>query len=402
VKLKSTASIFILAILIILAIENSREGVVYSGASPRNTGWDGTSNLVEHLENIENTEVLIVDDWAKLRDRNFDSYSCGIIFIISPEKSFTQEEVEYVANLVLEKNFNLVILDEGSYTNDILKRLGVQVEIEAYRYVEMTRSKIYIGKSSRSTSSSVITPGFIELDRDTYYLFFSYVSPVTIKNNSTCTKIAYTVEGIGVGALCTTSRGSVLVIGDGSIAVNDVIPPLPEENIYTEVLKRVINKLCVNSGKKVILIDNSKYFLKILSFGELLEEGYGFLEALAISINIFRYIYLYTQNLNLSTSLIAISIAIAILFTSIVKRFSTKKGEGYEFSRELYITIPGYGKIVVEFVEDICRSDNRCVKEIPCVAKRVLSRRCVEELSIYMSRNREFRKKVVEALLYKR
>jgi hypothetical protein len=403
VKQVSPLTILPIAIIIFLAIETCREGISYNGASPQNIRWDGVSNFVEQLRNIELTDVIIVDNWVRQRELPMNNYSCGIIFFISPEKSFTQAEVNSISSLVLDKGFNLVILDEGPYTNLLLKSLNLSISIEAYRYVESMKIIPTSSRISQSKQFPVVTPGFIELKGRIYYIFFSYASPVTINNNSMCIKVAYTVEGISLGALCRTHRGSVLVIGDGSIALNAVVPSPPGENMYTEVLKRIVNTMCSGHGKKIILVDGSKYNLRVLTFSELIEEGYSFLEALALTVNPFRYIYVALENLNISILLSVLGLTIVIVFIASVRYFLAGRGKGSESSREVYVIIPGYGRIVVDFVEKLCKSDSQCVKNVPCITRRFVDKKCVEKLSDYMSKDREFRKKVVETLLlYKR
>lgn len=399
-KPRYIAIALILGVIVLLALETHREGVSYSGASPYNTRWDGVSNLVEQLKSVGNIDVVIVENWVNQVNLLTDSYSCGIIFLVSPEKSFTSSEVEVISKLVIDKRYNLVILDEGPNSNSILKTLGMPVGIEAYKYVESLKRLSIYDQYKQLRQTSDLTPGFVELNGKVYYILFSYVSPVTIGNNSSCSRAAYVVGGITVGAICRGKvGGSVLVIGDGSIAVNAVIPLPPGKNLYTNFINGVIEDLCLGTeGRKLVLLDASKYSLRVLTFVELVNDGYDVLTALALTLNPFRYLYVYTKDVNMYT-LSFLSLSSAVILATVYRFTILRKGRGYEVSKEFYIVVPGYGRVVVDFIEKLCKSDSQCVKEVPCVLKKVTGKKCIQQLSEYMTRNRGFRRKVVETLL---
>ncbi|MEM4848690.1 MAG: hypothetical protein QXM55_03550, partial [Ignisphaera sp.] len=157
-KLRHLIILLVLSIVLFSALETQREGLMHSGASPYNTRWDGTSNFIKLLSYFSRVEI--VNSWISLDLENYiNNYSCRIIFIISPEQSFSQSEINTITNLVKNNSFNLIILDEGPYTNDIIKALGLPIFIDAFKYIDVFgRRKGVVG----------VVPGFIELDIEYY------------------------------------------------------------------------------------------------------------------------------------------------------------------------------------------------------------------------------------------
>lgn len=386
-KLKHLALILALAVVVFLALETQREGLMHSGASPYNTRWDGLSNFVRHLSSFGSVEI--VDDWVNLNIKNYMNYSCRIIFLISPEQSFSQTEINTITTLVKDESFNLVIMDEGPYSNDLMKTLGLPIWIDAFKYVDVFRQRQRIAGAA---------PGFIELDQ-VYYVLFSFVSPVNVGNTSNCKRVAYTVEGGVVGALCEIRKSSVLVIGDGSIAINAVVPSPPAKNVYSDVIRGVVSLVCKGNRSFLSLVDASKYSLRVLTFSELLEEGYSGIESLMLTLNPFRYLYPYLQDKELYL-LTGFSIATTAFFAVVATHVSRKRRWETieETSRRIYIVFPGYSRTAVEILVNLCRSHDKCVKEVPCVLRKI-NDRCIKQINSYISRNRDFRRKILEKIL---
>jgi len=386
-KLKHLALILALAVVVFLALETQREGLMHHGASPYNSRWDGSSNFAKHLSSFGSVEI--VDDWVNMNLKNYVSYGCRIIFLISPEQSYSQSEISTIITLVKEKAFNLVIMDEGPYSNDLMKTLGLPVWIDAFRYVDVFRQRQGIAGA---------TPGFIELGQ-AYYVLFSFVSPVSIGNTSNCKKIAYTIEGDTVGALCEIQKSFVLVIGDGSIAINALVPSPPTKNVYSEVIEGVVSLVCRGNRSVLSLIDASKYNLRVLTFSELIEEGYSGIESLMLTLNPFRHLYPYLQGKELYL-LPSFSITIIIFFAAATAHISRKRRLeiSEEISSKIFIVFPGYSRTAVEVLVNLCRSHDKCVKEVPCILKKI-NDKCVKQISSYMSRDRDFRRKILEKVL---
>lgn len=282
-----------------LLVEPFPAGVVLSGASPNNTGYDGSSRLRELLEGL-GYDVRLVDSWI-LAPLHLSFSSCRIVLIISPEKPFTPDEVGVIAWLV-RSGSGLVIADEGVYSNAILEALGSEVRISG-EYVSFGGSHVFYGIANISGSEIP--------------LYFAYASRV---ESSDGVVVAYR-GNVVLGVRTSVEGRPVYVFGDGSIMTNAALTSLSLENPYVRLIKEVFSSIC--SGG-VVYVDSSKYGLRPLTTPELVGSGFTYFVA-ALS-NPFRYFLTFSETVDV-VSLSIISLFLLLLFSfSIVSRLLPWKG----------------------------------------------------------------------------
>ncbi|MEM0026954.1 MAG: DUF4350 domain-containing protein [Ignisphaera sp.] len=369
-------ALMILMLLILIAsFEKNIPGVTFSGASPLNIYWDGTSEFVKFL--AERGTVFLVDNWSNAEHNKFSG--CTTIFIISPEKMFSQEELYSISHLVLRTRAKVVILDEGPYGNQILETLGLPVRIDAFKYI-------------MSLNHTGIVYGYVNVNGRLFYIAFAYVSPVIILDNSSCHPIAY-VNNYIVGAECQRNEIEAVIFGDGSIAINAVFNS-SSQNIYGAMFNVVIDYICKNTSQKIFVVDASKYNLRLLSLKELVDL-YGIEKAIAVYINPVRYLHLaiYALSNQLAMQISLIPIITLCLYS--MARF--KRGKIKEDF--LAIPKPKVSKTHVEILRNVCLGDNDCVEKLPCIARRGMSRKCIDNLVDYFKENFEVRKKLIQHLI---
>jgi len=382
-------AIVVLGAALLYMVETHGDGIAYSGASPYNSRWDGTSNLYEHLKKLG--AAVAVESWQSMEIPYSAGGSCSVILLVSPERKI--RDAKTIADLVRNRGLNLVVLDEGPYSNDVLKALGLPIEIKGFEYVEIPISSEPYGWPAETLSGEAV-PGFIELGGGEYYVTFFYVSPIALKGSKTCRAIAYTVDGRVVGALCSVGRSKVLVVGDGSIVTNAVIPARGE-NIYTQVARSLIESVCPsNAGGILVLLDASSYRLRPMTASELIERGYGSRAAI-LALNPFRYLYVYTANSEIPLSSIAGAIASVAVVLGVSWRLRTRVGKERGYGVPPHY---GYGIMSTGVLVELCSSDPLCAEKVPCVFGK-MGYDCFKELCSFISRNPFFKRKIVEKIL---
>lgn len=283
------SKLVVVVFLVALLAEPFPVGVVLSGASPRNTGYDGTSRLRELLESL-GYDIVLVDSWVlALLQPSFSS--CRIVVIVSPEKPFTPDEVSAIAWLV-KSSSGLVVADEGVYSNAVLEALGSDVRVSG-EYVSFGGSQVFHGIVNVSGVDALV--------------YFAYAS--SVKRGSGVV-VAYR-GNVVLGVKTSVGGKPAYVFGDGSIMTNAVLNPLSLENPYVRFVREVFSSIC--SGG-VVYLDSSKYGLRPLTTSELMSSDIAYFVA-AVS-NPFRYF------LTVSASSDVVGLSIVSLFFLPVFSFS--------------------------------------------------------------------------------
>ena len=135
VKLVSLGTLLVLAFVGLLAVleQGPPATNIYLGASPLNTGLLGTSDLYIYTKSIY-PRSFIIYDWARIPLIN-----CGkvLIVIISPEKSFGENDINGIKDLVSRcGSVSFLIADESTYSNTLLSSLGSSLRISGKILVE--------------------------------------------------------------------------------------------------------------------------------------------------------------------------------------------------------------------------------------------------------------------------
>lgn len=301
----------VVVFVIALLAEPFPAGVVLSGASPRNTGYDGTSNLRKLLEGL-GYDVRLVDSWV-LAPLYQSLSSCRIVLIVSPEGPYTREEASIIAWLVMSGS-GLVIADEGTYSNAVLEALGSDVRISG-DYVSFEGSHVFHGLVNVSGVDTLI--------------YFAYASRI---KSGEGVVVAYRSDVV-LGVKTSVGGRPVYVFGDGSIMSNAALSSLSLENPYVRLVKEVFTSIC--SGG-VIYLDSSKYGLRPLTTSELMSVGFTYY--LASVSNPFRYVLAFSESAGM-ISLSIISLILLLVFSlSILSFLLPRKSSQIMF----WEVIPGF------------------------------------------------------------
>ncbi|MGC8975860.1 MAG: DUF4350 domain-containing protein [Thermoprotei archaeon] len=307
------SSLVFVAFLLALLAEPFPVGVVLSGASPRNTGYEGTSRLRDLLVSL-GYDVRLVDSWV-LALLYPSLSSCRIVLIVSPEEPFTPEEAGVIAWLVRSSS-GIVIADEGPYSNAVLEALGSDVRISG-EYLSFGGSQVFHGVVNVSGVETLI--------------YFAYASSVRSRDGVV---VAYR-GGVVLGVKTSVFGKPAYVFGDGSIMTNAALSPSSPGNPYVRLVKEVFSSIC--SGG-VVYVDSSKYGFRPLTTPELASSNFTYF--VAATSNPFRYFLAFSEAADV-VSLSVVSLFLTSLFSfSIVGRLLPWKGLQTEF----WEVLPGVGR----------------------------------------------------------
>ncbi len=197
----------------------------------------------------------------------------GIVFLISPTKPLSRQEVEGICRLV-RNGYVLVVADEGVYSNAVLEALGVPIRI---------KGKVLLVNGS----PTFIAP--VKMHGEDVSVEFAYASPLKVWGNA---RVIAVVGGLPVAAVY---RGAITtyVFGDGTIFTNAALTPPSNLNPYV----RLLTLLKADAGDvSVAIIDAEPYVLRPESLPELLSEGQPVSKIVAAVINPYRYYYMLVSS----------------------------------------------------------------------------------------------------------
>ncbi|MEN2999632.1 MAG: DUF4350 domain-containing protein [Acidilobaceae archaeon] len=200
---------------------------VYVGAHPANEGPMGLSEFYKMLR--ANFSVILVNSWENLR---LPEKCRVLIVIVSPEQSYSGEEVSKIAEAVRScEEVKLLVADETGNANVVLAELGSEVRIGADALREYP---------------------LVALDAPwgSYVLLLDKPSPLFAHGNANAIGMEIGVPNPQVYAFLD-SKG--LVLGDGSIFLNQVLRS--ESSVYREFLSGALSYLCSNC---TVLLDATK------------------------------------------------------------------------------------------------------------------------------------------------
>ncbi|MCX8208570.1 MAG: DUF4350 domain-containing protein [Sulfolobales archaeon] len=209
---------------------------VPSGASPLNSGPDGTSDLAQALVEL-GFEVSVVTSWLSVPR----SPSPCLIVIVSPETPYSDPELAIIRELTL-RGTNVLIADEGPYSNGVLSYLGIPVRV---------------------SPSALLPPIFTataRIDGRELSVVFAHSSTLDLGDvPDPNVSVLSSANGSALAALYRAGSFSVVVVSDGTIFTNSLINPRNALNPNYLFTYYVVKNLCPGGA---VLIEGSKYELK--------------------------------------------------------------------------------------------------------------------------------------------
>ncbi len=239
----------LLVIVFIAALEYPPRMISYSsGASPTNTGWDGTSDYVSLL-NKTGYEVYTVVDWCVTLRSPPPTNKSFLIVLISPEKEYSQHEVMCLVSIIRNSlyatgNVSLLIADEGPYTNSVLDALGIPVSID---YETIIKS----AKGDPFPTATLKVPEGKE-----FILYLDYAAKLNLSGPAVLAGVSE--GGEPVAAYIVGDDYKAYIVSDGSVFINNLISLNSSEYDYRGFAMNVTHWLG-NPENYAILIEGGKY-----------------------------------------------------------------------------------------------------------------------------------------------
>ncbi len=228
-----------------------RTPVVTSGASPANTGWDGTSNLMSMLKS-RGYRVYAVTDWCSVADSLSSLNSPVIAVFISPEEPYSSGEVQCVSkvlswSMLKYGSASLLVADEGPYTDPILKALNVS-------------TLIHYGVTLKSIKGDPYPLALLKVPSGpgagTYKLYLDYAAKLSVSDGAAVA--GRTLKGDPVAAYEVRGGFKAYVISDGSIFINEVLGLSSAQYNYSGFASALLAWLG-SPDRYVILMESGKY-----------------------------------------------------------------------------------------------------------------------------------------------
>ncbi len=228
-----------------------RTPVVTSGASPANTGWDGTSSLMSMLKS-RGYRVYAVTDWCSVADSLSSLNSPVIAVFISPEEPYSSGEVRCVSKVLswsMQRygSASLLVADEGPYTDPILKALNVSVFI-------------HYGVTLKSVKGDPYPLALLKVPggpgAGTYKLYLDYAARLSVSDGAVVA--GRTLKGDAIAAYVVRGGFKAYVISDGSIFINEVLGLSSAQYNYSGFANALFAWLG-SPGKYVVLMESGKY-----------------------------------------------------------------------------------------------------------------------------------------------
>ncbi len=229
-------TIALLAIILALPLVVEREAAyrLPSGASPLNTGLEGTSDLVEALSE-RGFRAVIVSSWSS----DLKRLEPCLIVVVSPESPYSDRELRTIRELAAS-GVNVLVADDGVYSNAVLESLGVPARVSSRAVLA----------GSEPVFSAATRVGGVELK-----VVYAYPSAVDAWGE---VEVMARAESDVLAVAYDAGAYRVVVVGDGTVFTNALIRPRNALNHNFMFSLLVVESLCP-AGAGAVLVEGSKY-----------------------------------------------------------------------------------------------------------------------------------------------
>ena len=227
-------------------------GAVALGPSPLNPLNYGTRVLYELVRSRYATYIATdLEDLAKVRDER-----C-VYVLVSPEKPVDRAEEILSKLLSACPEVALLVADEGGGSNDLLRAASSSISVAGNRVGVVSGGALSLYPNASITLGS--REYRVTLDLASEVLGGSpvgYVEGLAVAVNLNSTEPVYRSTGV-VATEEVLGRVRVLVIGDGSILLNQVLASNRTE--YRDLALGIFDYLCGGSSNCTVVLDSIHY-----------------------------------------------------------------------------------------------------------------------------------------------
>ncbi|WP_048163038.1 DUF4350 domain-containing protein [Thermogladius calderae] len=269
VRVRSTLSIFLILSLVAIGLislaEKGGPGLpVFKGAAPFNTGEIGTSSLVEMLRERYGS-VYVITNLSELANLPL-SGSC-LFVTVSPERPYTEAESnEILSSLARCRDIKLLIADENTTSNALLKAAGAPLRVaEVVVLVQQSGLlRLVYDPSTRQYLPPYPVSRF-NVAGKVYDVVLDIASYINVSGGNATVFGEYYVgnKTLVSGAVAWSSISldgqkrdvETVVLSDGSVFLNQVID---RNETYRQFALDLFQSICGTGGCQIVF-DASRY-----------------------------------------------------------------------------------------------------------------------------------------------
>ncbi|MDT7888360.1 MAG: hypothetical protein RQ885_05225 [Desulfurococcales archaeon] len=237
--------------------------MIYTGATPFNTGLLGTSDIYAETKSIY-PNSFVVTDWSKpplLTDK------CEVVVLISisPEIPYSDSEAGMIADFISRcSEKGVLVADESGNSNKLLYLLGSSVRVLGNKVLDVS-SRLPYPVAIFNTSwgygdeltLDIASSLSIEDPKDHYIALSGYIPAAYLANQfgEIGDRVFFDVP---IAYEDTYGNTKIFVIGDGSLFLNQIMRSSYKEKyltLYTEAL----DNLCRHRSECYVIFDATKY-----------------------------------------------------------------------------------------------------------------------------------------------
>lgn len=248
----ATTAILILIAIIALVEKGPPHPYIFRGASPANIGILGTYSFLQQLKQRYPATIAVFSTENLHIPKDVDH--C-LYISISPELEYSANDVQKIVNELLKcRRPALLIADESTISNTLLKAVGSSIRILGYIVLDPSEYRPY--PQALFTIDSVQAK--LTLDIASAVQGGDRVLGTVLRALLHTPQGVVEANNVPVAVYDEVGRVRVVVIGDGSIFLNQVLSSSVSHE-YLRVLMALVDMLCESDRNCFIVIEGSKY-----------------------------------------------------------------------------------------------------------------------------------------------
>lgn len=237
--------------------------MIYTGASPFNTGLLGASDLYAETKALY-PRTIVITNWSRGYNM-ITGCSIAVLVVISPEIPYTVSDASSIWEALSQcQRRGFVVADESGNANNLLNYIGSYVRVDATRVLDIqTRlpypvavfntSWGYGGELVLDIASSLSIAG----GSDHEVILSGAVPSAYIANQSGSLPGRIYLD-VAIAYEERFGNTSIFVVGDGSIFLNQVLRSQYRDR-YLSLYKGILDHMCGMDMECLVIFDGSRY-----------------------------------------------------------------------------------------------------------------------------------------------
>ncbi len=260
-------SLVLIGLLAVLELGPPRI-MIYTGASPFNTGLLGASDLYSETKTIY-PNTYVITNWSAA-DNLLAGCKNAVLVTISPETPYSIDEARSIAMLLSRcRLVGLLAADESGNANALLEAIGSRVRVEGTRIFDVSTGLPYpvaAFNTSWGYGGDLVLDiasrlALIESGSRDHEILVSGVVPAARIVNQTGSQQT-PIQGVSFDVIVAVEEGfenkNIFIVGDGSIFLNQVLRSQYRDR-YLDLYRGALKHLCMDQSSCTILMDASRY-----------------------------------------------------------------------------------------------------------------------------------------------